>query len=470
MTQLKIRPHAKLFSVLGIPSAILFSVILIIGAYILSFERNYTNKIYPNVSIQSTPVGGKTIQEVLDMLSPYNTPLSDTQFVFALDAADEPIATVSALQLSPGYDTNIAATQAYLIGRSPYFLSNIREKFFSKTITIPLSITWNAEEFDALVQSLQPQVEIPVQDALFTFENGKVSAFKASLDGKGLDKDELTKRFEQAIKEALRKQSKEITILIPTVTIKPAVTTDKANSFGIREKIGTGFSMFSGSIPGRIHNVALGSSRLNGVIIRPGETFSFNQAIGDVSAATGYQPAYIIKDGRTVLGDGGGMCQVSTTLFRAALNAGLPITERHEHSYRVHYYEEGGFKPGLDATVFSPTEDLKFTNNTPASILIQTTVDTENLTATFDLYGTSDGRKAEIYDHQVWGIVPPPPPLYQDDPTLPVGTIRQVDFDSWGAKASFKYKVTRGTEIMTQQDFFSNYRPWQAVFLKGTKQ
>lgn len=470
MTQPKIRPHVKLFTPLGIPLAIVFSVLLIIGAYILSFEQNYTNRIYPNVSVQSTPVGGKTIREVLDMLAPLKTPLQDTQFIFTLNTASEPIATVSASDLSPGYDTNTAATQAYLIGRSPYFLSNIREKFFSKTIDIPLTITWNADEFNSLLESIQPLVETPVQDALFTFENEKVVAFKASQEGKGLNKQELINRFQEAIQTALRKHSGEITIIIPTVTIEPAVTTDKANSFGIKEKIGSGYSMFSGSIPGRIHNVALGSSRLNGVIIRPGETFSFNQAIGDISAATGYQPAYIIKDGRTVLGDGGGMCQVSTTLFRAALNAGLPIVERHEHSYRVHYYEEGGYKPGLDATVFSPTEDLKFTNNTPASILIQTSVDTENLTATFDLYGAHDGRKAEIYDHQVWGISAPPPPLYQDDPTLPVGTVRQVDFDSWGAKALFKYKVTRGSEVLTEQEFFSNYRPWQAVFLKGTKQ
>ncbi len=470
MTASKKRPQIQFFSSLGIPLALFFSFFLIISAYIISFERNYANRIYPHVFIQELPVGGKTIQEVTDILLPYNAPLVHTQFVFTLDPNAEPIATLSASELSPGYDTNIAATQAYLIGRSPYLLSNIREKFFTKTITIPLTITWNTEEFNAVVESLRPVINIPVQDALFTFENGKVSAFKVSRDGRDLDTQELNRRFEQAIHTALQKQSQEITILIPTQTVKPTITTDKVNSFGIKEKIGSGFSMFSGSIPGRIHNVALGSSRLNGIIIPPGETFSFNQAIGDISAATGYQPAYIIKDGRTVLGDGGGICQVSTTLFRAALHAGLPIVERREHSYRVHYYEEGGFKPGLDATVFSPTEDLKFINNTPASILIQTSVDTENLTATFDLYGTSDGRKAEIYDHQVWGIAPPPPPLYQDDPTLPVGVVRQVDFDSWGAKALFKYRVTRDNAIINEQEFFSNYRPWQAVFLKGTKQ
>jgi vancomycin resistance protein YoaR len=190
--------------------------------------------------------------------------------------------------------------------------------------------------------------------------------------------------------------------------------------------------------------------------------------VGDISAATGYQSAYIIKDGRTVLGDGGGVCQVSTTLFRAALAAGLPIIERHAHAYRVHYYEEGGFKPGLDATVYGPTYDLKFKNDTPTSILIQVKTDVANLSLTFDLYGTGDGRKAQISNQKLWDITPPPPDLYQDDPTLPKGTVKQVDFAAWGAKASFDYLVTRGTEVLESTTFVSNFRPWQAVYLKGT--
>ena len=151
---------------------------------------------------------------------------------------------------------------------------------------------------------------------------------------------------------------------------------------------------------------------------------------------------------------------MSTTLFRAALNAGLPIVERRAHAYRVHYYEEGGFKPGLDATIYSPSVDFKFTNNTAQSILIQTKIDIDNLNLTFMLYGTSDGRKAEILNHKVWGESSPPAPLYQDDPTLPKGVVRQVDFSAWGANASFQYKVTRRGEILEDTTFTSNFRPW----------
>jgi vancomycin resistance protein YoaR len=190
--------------------------------------------------------------------------------------------------------------------------------------------------------------------------------------------------------------------------------------------------------------------------------------LGDVSVYTGYQQAYIIKGGQTVLGDGGGVCQVSTTFFRAALDAGLPIIERHPHAYRVSYYEQNS-KPGFDATVYSPSVDLKVKNDTPAYILIQTKTDIKNATLTFELYGTSDGRVATVSSPYIWDVTPAPPALYIDDPTLPAGQIKQIDFAAAGAKTSFDYKVTRGEEILQQKTFYSNYRPWQARYLRGTK-
>ncbi len=246
------------------------------------------------------------------------------------------------------------------------------------------------------------------------------------------------------------------------------ISTGDANSLGIKEIVGQGTSLFYGSINERIHNLQLASLKLNGILIAPGEVFSFNKALGDVSSATGFKQAYIIKDGRTVLGDGGGVCQVSTTLFRAALNAGLPITERHAHAYRVHYYEDD-LGPGFDATVFDPSADLKIENNTSAHLLIQTNTDLKKKQLTFNLYGTKDNRKVELSKARVWDKQPPPPDLYQDDPTLPIGVIKQIDWKAWGAKAAFDYKVTRDGETLFEKTFSSNYKPWQSIYLRGTK-
>jgi len=233
--------------------------------------------------------------------------------------------------------------------------------------------------------------------------------------------------------------------------------------------LGRGVSTYRGSIPSRIHNVNLSAQRISGTLVNPGETFSFNSSVGEVSDVTGYQQAYVIRGGRTVLDDGGGVCQTSTTLFRAVTEAGLPIIERRAHSYRVGYYEQNA-KPGLDATVFSPTTDFKFVNDTPAHILVQTIVNALARTLTVEIYGTSDGRKGEVVNHQVWDQAPPPPDLYQDDPSIPAGQVKQVDWSAWGAKVKFDYRVKRGGETIYEKTFYQVYQPWQAMYLRGVAQ
>ncbi|MGB2731407.1 MAG: VanW family protein, partial [Microgenomates group bacterium] len=151
-----------------------------------------------------------------------------------------------------------------------------------------------------------------------------------------------------------------------------------------------------------------------------------------------------------------------------ALNTGLPILNRTAHAYRVHYYENDT-GPGFDATVFSPTVDLKIKNDTQAAILIQTSVDEVNRLVYFKLYGKKDGRKVEVSKAEVWDVSPPPEPSYEDDPTLQRGITKQIDFGAWGAKARFSYKVTYPTNEVKDEIFYSVYRPWKAIFMVGTK-
>lgn len=439
-------------------------VILVAGSALGAFNAQYTDRIYPNVSVGGIPFGGKSPEEVEEYWLTRNVPFASTLLEFHFE---DSVATVSGAELELGYDATLSATQAYLVGRSPHVLSNFIIKFFTKTAALDPYFRWNKELVSDTVDSLAQRIEIPVQDALFRFESGRVTAFRPSREGRRVNIDETISRFEDALAQIPRSSDTQIPVELAVETISPQVLTDQVNNLGIRELIGRGYSEFTGSIPGRVHNIVLAASILHGVLVAPQQTFSFNEAVGDISAATGYQSAYIIKDGRTILGDGGGVCQVSTTLFRAALNTGLPIVERYAHSYRVQYYELAGFKAGLDATVFAPSVDLKFTNNTPGYILIQAKYDTAKKTLTFELYGTRDGRVSQILNHRVWGITPPPPPLYQDDPTLPAGTTKQVDFPAWGAKSSFRYLVTRNGETLEEQTFYSNFRPWQAVYLQG---
>ena len=303
------------------------------------------------------------------------------------------------------------------------------------------------------------------QNAVFKFESGMVAEFAPGKEGITIKEEDLMDRLVEALDSFNGKD--KIVVEAPAEKREPALSTAEVNNMGIKELIGRGKSTYFHSITNRVHNVSLAAKRIGGTLVAPGEIFSFNQTLGEVSQATGYKPAYVISSGRTVLGDGGGVCQVSTTLFRAVLDAGLPIIERKSHSYRVSYYEQDS-KPGIDATVYDPSVDFKFRNDTPGYILIQAMVDEPERTLVFELYGTDDGREVMVSDPKVWGQSAPPPPLYQDDPSLPVGVMKQIDWAAWGAKASFEYKVTRGGEVFQDETFYSNYRPWQAVYLRGT--
>jgi vancomycin resistance protein YoaR len=320
----------------------------------------------------------------------------------------------------------------------------------------------DSEAYNTLVDGIKEKVETEPKDAVFVFEDNKVNEFKPEVVGATIDLPAFKNKLAEYLVAA-----EDNPLEIPVILTYPKIRAGDINNLGIKELIGTGKSLFLHSIPGRVFNVNLAASRVNGTVVAPGEEFSFNNAVGEISKTTGYQTAYVISGGRTVLGDGGGVCQVSTTVFRAALTAGLPITERKAHAYRVGYYEQDS-GPGIDATIFSPSVDLKFLNDTGHHILVQTTVDTKNLTMKVDIYGTSDGRKATISTPKISSQTPPPATIYTDDPTLRKGTLKQIDWAAWGAKVSFDYKVEKDGVTTIEKTFFSNYQPWQAIYLRGT--
>lgn len=211
-----------------------------------------------------------------------------------------------------------------------------------------------------------------------------VQVVASSIDGKKVKIDELASR----LKEALDNGKNEVDI--PVDIKKPEVRDDNLVELGLKELISTGWTDFSGSPVNRIHNVKTGASKFNGVLIKKDESFSFNETLGPVEASTGYLPELVIKKDKTVPEYGGGLCQVSSTAFRAALNAGLPILSRSAHAYPVVYY-----KPfGVDATIYLPSPDLIFKNDTPGYILVQTRISANKLF--FDFYGTKKDVKLKF--------------------------------------------------------------------------
>lgn len=251
---------------------------------------------------------------------------------------------------------------------------------------------------DYLIQ-LAVATNIEPVDAKLEFGNdNKASVFVQSVQGKKFNIPESA----TAIINALRENSPSVQLIVDVV--EPEITLEKVNNLGIETLLAKGESDFHGSTNARIHNIKTGASKFNGSIIKPGEDFSFNNILGSVDEKTGYKPELVIKSGRTIPEYGGGLCQLSTTVFRAAILAGLPITERRPHSFPVKYYNPQGF----DATIYPGVSDLKFINNTKGHILLQTRIEGTKLFV--DLYGSSDGRQVALegphqYDQKASGAL-----------------------------------------------------------------
>lgn len=472
----KIFFHKKKVILRAAKSTFWFLVGAILGLFFLIsflfifFQRSYYHRVFPGVMVYGIPLGGKSRDEVKTYFDNKNKSFAKTKFVFTIN--DTPIGTLSAQELHLGYNEDLLADQAYSVGRSQDVVANtslvIQAYFYGANL--PPSYQYLDNTLDTFIKPTADSVKVEPIEALFTFENGRVVTFQPSSNGQEVDIPTLKKRIASYLPSVIAAETNQtIVVPIPIKKIEPKLTTEKVNNMGIKELLASGTSLFQGSIESRIYNVSLGASRVNGVLVKPGDVFSFNEALGDVSAFTGYKQAYVIQNGRTVLGDGGGICQVSTTLFRAILNAGLPIVERHAHAYRVHYYEEDS-PPGIDATIYVPGVDLKFKNDTDHYILIQNFVDPVNLRLTFMLYGTKDDRQVTIGEPVILSQTPPPTPLYQDDPSLPKGAVKQVDWEAWGANIYFTRDIVKNGVKLPTEKFVSNFRPWQAVYVRGTKE
>lgn len=341
-------------------------------------------------------------------------------------------------------------------------------------LALPLGIL--DDELKALIKELANQVNQDAVNPKLTYDPStlKVTEFIPPKTGLSLDETMVMTSVIDAIAEieqtnltSDQKTDNRLFVDLQLTEVPPSTSLESTNSLGIREKIGFGDSYYQHSIPSRIRNVSLATSRVNDLIVPPGKEFSFNKSLGEVSRATGFEPAYIIRNGITELGDGGGVCQVSTTLFRSVLNAGLKVSLRLPHSYRVSYYELDR-KPGIDATVYAGNVDFRFVNDTPNHILIHGEADSKNLYMFYTIYGTSDGRTTAIKDHVTWGYTSPPPTQYIVDPNLPVGAKKQIDWSAPGIKAKFTNVIyDKSGKIIREDTYASNYRAWSAKFLVG---
>ncbi|HNS51293.1 MAG TPA: VanW family protein [Anaerolineae bacterium] len=326
-----------------------------------------------------------------------------------------------------------------------------------------LHATVDQAQIQALAEQMAAQMALAPVNAQFRWSDaaGGLEAVVESAEGQQLDIAETVRLIVQAA------SSEERTVALPVRSIRPSLASEDAPSLGITALLAEGTTSFAGSAADRIQNIIIGTAQFDGLLIPPGETFSFNHYLGEVTTEKGYVEGIIIWGDTTRADVGGGLCQVASTAFRAAFWAGVPITERTAHAFRVSYYEP---PLGMDATIYSPSVDLKWVNDTGHHILVHTWVDQSAQTVTFRFYGTNPGRTIELDGPYESNPVPHGEPVYRDDPTLPKGQKKQIEWAKDGLDVTV-YRIIKqdGAEV-GRDTFFSRYRPWQAVYLVGTKE
>jgi vancomycin resistance protein YoaR len=262
----------------------------------------------------------------------------------------------------------------------------------------------------------------------------------------------------------------ERTLDVPMHRVDPPVTEANLHMLGINELVSVGKSDFTGSAGYRIHNIGVGMRTLNGILIPPGAEFSFNSNIGEIDAANGYVEGAAIVQNRTQQEFGGGICQDSTTVFRAAFWAGLPITERWGHSFYISWYDKYalgplGAGPGLDATIFTGGPDLKFVNDTGNWLLMQSWSDPVSGVAQVELYGTKQDRRVEL-TQRVYDRVPAPTaPVYVTDGEQPRGRIRQSDTARGGMTIDVVRTVYVNGVARDPDLFRTRFKPWPNIYV-----
>jgi len=331
-----------------------------------------------------------------------------------------------------------------------------------------LQLVANQPLVNAYLESLRDETDAASENSRFIFndETGQLDLMTPAVIGRTLNIPATIANMNASLLEGKHRTKLAFDIM------EPAVTDAKTGAeLGITELVYAYTSYFRGSSADRVQNIKTASAAFHGLLIPPGGVLSMSDELGDISLDNGYAEAPIILGDETIQGVGGGVCQVSTTLFRTVYFAGFPILERYAHAYRVGYYEQtsGGLDQnlaGLDATVFVPLVDFKFRNDTDDWLLMETYVNSD-LSLTWKFYSTADGRQVESHTTGPTDLTDPPDPLYRENPELDKGVVKQVDWEVEGARVVVSRTVTRDGEVLYNDTYTTVYQPWRAIYEYG---
>jgi vancomycin resistance protein YoaR len=331
-----------------------------------------------------------------------------------------------------------------------------------------MDVSVDPERLARAVEKLAQLADSPSAEPRVAFRNGQLRITQDGQVGWRMKQPEAV----DVISAALRLPAREVEL--PGEELTPKVTPKSLASLGIVELVSQGTTSYAGSAQYRITNIKAGAERMNGVLIAPGGEFSFNTQLGDVDEKNGFVQGYAVIGNHTQLEWGGGVCQDSTTVFRAAFWAGLPITERHAHPFYISWYDafsypDGEAAPGMDATIYTGVSDLKFMNDTGHWLLMEAAANDDEQTLTVQLYGTKPDRIVEARGPEIDNRIPPPSePVYMTDDKLAAGTVKQTDTARAGMDIAVYRVITESGVQKPPELFFTRFKAWPDVFVRGT--
>ena len=399
-----------------------------------------------------------------DLIGSFKKPLSTIQINLPLESFQP---NITAQDLEP-----FQSKLSQIFSRS----INLNSNSFNETIVLSDSIkniTLKKDDEDQSISPMfdqeflvgllnnkvRPNIYKEPQNLNISFDkdNNKAVFSDTTQKGQDLNIESNIEKINKSLSSIFANPNQNQNIQLELIEIAPTlVVDDYLRSRGITELIASGHTTFRGSPTNRIHNINVGMQRFNGILIPQGEEFSFNTHLGPVNASTGYRPELVIKSFGTVPEYGGGLCQVSTTMYRAALLSGLDITERSNHSYAVSYYSQV-LGHGLDASIYIGVKDLRFLNNSDADILVHSY--TIGNAAYFDFYGTKHIDRVELVGPVNSNFRSPGARSVTVDASLPSGTVKVLDKANTGFNSYWERLIyDKDNNLIKTEEIFSNYR------------
>ena len=453
---MKRRKTKKRKGLIIISTTIVLGAAAVVSGYAYTMQQSYNNIIYPSVYVEEIDLSKKSLSEAEELVKKkYEQPIINKKILIQ---TDNKTYTLDFKKLEARYNISEIVKEAYNYGKDGSIIEKYKNIKNPSAKKFELSFAYNEKIIDDTINTIENELKKEAVNASISISKGNIK-ITPEKDGIKLNKDKLR----QAIQEQIDKRllAGDAKINAPLEATKPEITKEKLSA--INTSIYSFNTNFSTSTANRANNIELATKAIDGTLLMPGETFSFNNVVGERTRARGYKEAGVIIGDKIESGLGGGICQVSSTLYNAILRTGIKSEERRNHSLPLAYVSKG-----LDATVDWGNIDYKFKNTLSYPIYIEGYVQSRKVY--FNVYSSKELTKrtydisSEVYETVQPGL------KYTDDSSIPEGQVQVTKAGSPGYKVKV-YRKTYENNKLVNTEVISNdfYRPVNGEALKGTK-